>query len=93
MITQLRSADPTIDPITTPESITTRARRATSKGQRDYRGTPEAIYRTGHRQGNKRQYTPRHHDPMGGRARLRGRAAVIDSVTPATSTTPGLASC
>jgi hypothetical protein len=62
VITQLRHVNPTADSTATPEAIITRTRRATSEGQPDYRASTEALNRTGHSQGNKRQYTPRHPD-------------------------------
>jgi hypothetical protein len=76
---------------TTTEPIFSAASRATNEGQPDYRATTEAINRHHHSDSDERTYTPRHHDPMGRRARWRGRAAVIDSVSPPTSTTTATA--
>ncbi len=72
---------------TTNETITAHTSRAKSEGQPENRPRAEDRNRTDHNHSNKRTDTPRHRDPMGRRARWRGRAAVIDSVSPAPSTT------
>ena len=87
MTTQPTITTDTDDPITTNETITTHTSRPKNEGQPEYRPRAEDLNRTDHNHSNKRTGTPRHHDPMGRRARRRGRAAVIDSASPATSTT------
>ena len=83
----------TDDPIyaTTSAMISPQSPRPTSEGQPEYRARAEATNRTAHTHSNNGRGTPRHPDPMGRRARWRGRAAVIDSAFPAKSTTTAAA--
>lgn len=84
----------TDDPITTTtETITTHEAAPKNEGQPEHQGRAPDINRTDHNHSNKRTCTPRHRDPTGRRARLRERAGVIDSGSPARSTTAGVASC
>ncbi len=67
----------TIDLIT--EQIRVTAPRATSQGQPEYRATTRTTNRTEHNQSNKRQYTPRHHDPV---VILPGRCGPVGKINP-----------